>query len=70
MSGEAGTTAPYRELLWGNERYAVQLDLGKLAMPPARKPAVVACMDARLNVEELLDLEPGNCAKSCRKRET
>jgi len=37
MSGEAGTTALYRELLEGNERDVAQFNLGEPAIPPARK---------------------------------
>ena len=43
-----------------NERYAQDFALGKLPMPPARKLAVVACMDARMDVEELLGLDIGD----------
>ena len=42
-----------------NERYAEGFDQGDLPMPPARKVAVVACMDARLDVYRLLGLELG-----------
>ena len=37
------------ELLKNNEAYAEKFDKGGLPLPPARKVAVVACMDARLN---------------------
>ena len=47
------------ELLKANERYAQSFKLGHLPMPPARKVAVLACMDARLTVEQLLGLETG-----------
>jgi len=43
-----------------NERYAQSFGLGHLPIPPARKLAVVACMDARLSVEDLLGLETGD----------
>jgi carbonic anhydrase len=33
--------------------------MGSLAMPPAKKLAVLACMDARLHVEEMLGLKAG-----------
>jgi len=33
---------------------------GKLSMPPARKLAILACMDARLTVEDFLGLETGD----------
>ncbi|HVP43494.1 MAG TPA: carbonic anhydrase [Terriglobales bacterium] len=47
------------EVLRANERYAEQFKLGHLPMPPARKLAVLACMDARLTVEKFLGLETG-----------
>jgi len=47
------------ELLRANERYAQSFQLGHLPMPPARKVAVLACMDARLTVEQLLGLQTG-----------
>ncbi len=43
-----------------NERYFSKFTLGDLPMPPARKLAVVACMDARLNVEQMLGLQTGD----------
>ena len=46
------------ELLANNERYADGFT-GPLPMPPAKGVAVVACMDARLNVYALLGLEEG-----------
>jgi carbonic anhydrase len=48
------------ELLANNERYAASFDKGDLPLPPARKTAVVACMDARLNVHGLLGLSEGD----------
>src|SRR6476619_4961047 len=47
------------DLLRNNEAYAASFDKGDLPMPPARKVAVVACMDARLNVFGLLGLHDG-----------
>jgi carbonic anhydrase len=47
-------------LLAHNETWARTFDLGHLPIPPARKLAVVACMDARLAVERVLGLEPGD----------
>ncbi|HUR17305.1 MAG TPA: hypothetical protein VMZ51_00010 [Acidimicrobiales bacterium] len=37
------------ELLQNSEAYAAAFDKGDLPMPPARKVAVLACMDARIN---------------------
>jgi carbonic anhydrase len=48
------------ELLANNERYAASFDKGDLPLPPAKKTAVVACMDARLNVHGLLGLTEGD----------
>lgn len=48
------------ELLKNNESYAQQFALGDLAIPPARKLAIVACMDARMTVEEMLGLNTGD----------
>src|SRR3978361_891468 len=47
------------ELLRHNDDYAGQFDRGDLPLPPARHLAVVACMDARLDVYRILGLEPG-----------
>ncbi len=48
------------ELLANNETYASSFSNGHLAAPPARKVAVVACMDARLNVYGILGLNEGD----------
>jgi carbonic anhydrase len=48
------------ELLANNERYAEQFDKGDLPLPPARKVAVLACMDARLNPYGILGLTEGD----------
>jgi carbonic anhydrase len=48
------------ELLKNNERYAEKFDKGGLPLPPARKVAVVACMDARLNPANALGLAEGD----------
>ncbi len=47
------------ELLKNNEVYATGFNKGGLPLPPAKKLAVVACMDARLNVYGILGLEEG-----------
>ena len=46
------------ELLANNERYAETFN-GPLPLPPAKGMAVVACMDARLNVYGILGLAEG-----------
>jgi carbonic anhydrase len=48
------------ELLANATRYAETFDRGDLPLPPAKKVAVVACMDARLNVYGLLGLHEGD----------
>ncbi|HEY2439851.1 MAG TPA: carbonic anhydrase [Solirubrobacteraceae bacterium] len=48
------------ELLANNRDYAASFDKGDLPAPPARKLAVVACMDARLNVYRVLGLQEGD----------
>lgn len=48
------------ELLRNNQAYAGSFDKGALPLPPARKLAVVACMDARLHVSSLLGLKEGD----------
>jgi carbonic anhydrase len=48
------------ELLQNNERYAASFDKGDLPLPPAKGVAVVACMDARLNVYGMLGLQEGD----------
>jgi carbonic anhydrase len=47
------------DLLANNERYAETFQ-GPLPMPPARHVAVIACMDARLNVYGALGLAEGD----------
>ena len=47
------------ELLANNRRYAETCD-GPLPLPPARGVAVVACMDARINVYAILGLAEGD----------
>src|SRR5919107_815461 len=48
------------DLLRNNEAYAATFDKGDLPLPPAKKVAVVACMDARLDVHGLLGLQLGD----------
>jgi carbonic anhydrase len=48
------------ELLQNNEVYAKSFDKGNLPLPPAKGVAVVACMDARLNVYGMLGLQEGD----------
>jgi carbonic anhydrase len=48
------------ELLENAALYADSFDSGELPLPPAKGVAVVACMDARLNVYGLLGLSEGD----------
>ncbi|HWT92809.1 MAG TPA: carbonic anhydrase [Solirubrobacteraceae bacterium] len=48
------------ELLKNAEAYAAEFTKGDLPLPPARKVAIVACMDARLLPSKLLGLEEGD----------
>lgn len=48
------------ELLAGAAQYAARFDRGDLPLPPARRVAVVACMDARLDPQALLGLNLGD----------
>ena len=46
--------------LKANQRYAASFTKGDLPMPPSRRVAVVACMDARLDPARVLGLEEGD----------
>ena len=48
------------DLLQNNSRYAENFDKGDLPLPPGRKLAVVACMDARMDPHRILGLEEGD----------
>jgi carbonic anhydrase len=48
------------ELVANNQAYAADFDKGDLPLPPGRKVAVVACMDARLNPYGILGLHEGD----------
>lgn len=48
------------QVLAANQKFAADFKQGHLPMPPARKIAVLACMDARINVERALSLELGD----------
>jgi carbonic anhydrase len=48
------------QLLENNSRYADGFGKGELPLPPARNLAVVACMDARLDVHKILGLDEGD----------
>jgi carbonic anhydrase len=48
------------ETLKANEVYSRNFKSGDLAKPPAKKLSVVACMDARLTIEQILGLNTGD----------
>ena len=48
------------DLVRNNESYARGFKKGDLPLPPAKKVAVLACMDARLDVHRILGLEEGD----------
>jgi carbonic anhydrase len=48
------------DLLRNAQTYADSFDKGDLPLPPARKVAVLACMDARLDPNAVLGLQEGD----------
>ena len=48
------------EVVSANDAYAGEFDKGSLSMPPARRFAVVTCMDARIDPARALGLEEGD----------
>lgn len=48
------------EFLKANQSYVASFSKGDLPMPPGRKVAVLACMDARLDPARVLGLEEGD----------
>ncbi|HEY6052717.1 MAG TPA: carbonic anhydrase [Gaiellaceae bacterium] len=48
------------ELLRNAEEYAARFDRGDLPLPPAKRVAVLACMDARLKPYGILGLSEGD----------
>ena len=48
------------ELLENNERYSQGFDRADLPIPPAKKIAIVTCMDARLSPSTMLGLDEGD----------
>jgi carbonic anhydrase len=56
----AGEGTEYARALAQNERREAGFDGSTLPKPPGRRLAVLACMDSRLTVEEILDLRTGD----------
>jgi carbonic anhydrase len=48
------------ELIANNQAYAEAFDKADLPLPPARKLAIIACMDARVSPYALLGLKEGD----------
>jgi carbonic anhydrase len=48
------------DTLRANQRYAAEFDRGELQLPPARRLAVVVCMDARIDPARALGLAEGD----------
>ena len=53
-------TTEYERALAENRRYAAQFDRSALPGVPGRKLAVLACMDARMTVEDILAIRTGD----------
>ena len=56
----AVTSSVVDEVLAANEAYADRFEKGNLPMPPARRFAVVTCMDARIEPAGALGIEEGD----------
>ncbi|HEX6506451.1 MAG TPA: carbonic anhydrase, partial [Chloroflexota bacterium] len=52
--------ATTEEIIQANQEFAKTFQHGELPMPPARRLAVLTCMDARLHPEKFLGLEFGD----------
>src|SRR5437868_8787247 len=48
------------DLVRNNDAYAQSFKKGDLPLPPAKRLAVVACMDARIDVHKVLGLQEGD----------
>lgn len=60
MSEPARAASEYARLLAENERYTEAFDRSALTAAPLSGLVIVACMDARLDVEETLGLRTGD----------
>lgn len=59
MTADAGFTSNLSDLLARNARYAEEFTSDEMPAAPRRHLAVVACMDARMDVYRILGLGPG-----------
>ena len=59
MTSHANSAPETERALTENARYAATFDRPNLELPPSRRLAVLACMDARLTVEQVLGLRTG-----------
>src|SRR5690348_4905340 len=59
-TSKGGALTATDELFKNNEAYASNFDKGDLPVPPAKKVAVIACMDARVIPTRILGLEEGD----------
>lgn len=57
---ERDRTAEYRRAIEENERYVAVFDRSKLTAAPQTGLAILACMDARIDVEDALGLRVGD----------
>lgn len=60
MTPVQAPASEFERALAENARYATQFDRSALPLPPGRRLAVLACMDARLTVEDVLALRTGD----------
>jgi carbonic anhydrase len=60
VTDQRKTMSVIDECLKANEEYSKEFKLGHLPKPPACKLAIVTCMDARMEVEEMLGLKTGD----------
>ncbi|KAL7276075.1 hypothetical protein RUND412_000960 [Rhizina undulata] len=47
-------------LITGNEKYSASFNLGHLPLPPAKKYAIVTCMDARIHPSQAFGIDLGD----------
>ena len=57
---EGATMTVTDEFLDANQQYAAGVTTGEMPLPPARKVAVLVCMDARIDPARALGLEEGD----------